>query len=391
MSNREVVRSALNQRSDAETARPVWDAASAYRDFLHQRRFGSLDGLRTVSVIAVIWHHCNQSMYGGILSAGYTGVYLFFAISGFLITTLLLRERDEKGEISLRNFYIRRSLRIFPLYYAVVALYLVLILTMDRHSDGGRSYLHNLPYFLSYTTNWFIEVGNPKRIVFYHAWSLATEEQFYLLWPWIIRFSRGWRIPVAFMIGLLVVDQVGEQALLRGILSADPLWVRILTSIAAPICMGCLFALLLHHPRGFRLAYRLLGRRWSVPLLVGLLLLGLRSPAPPHFFVNLMMASLVTAVCIREDHVLRPLLGSAAAQYIGMISYGMYLLHVLPMNVAERILKLSHPVAEFLVVLPLTVIGATLSYRLFERPFLKRKAAYGGSSPGIGTVSPRGL
>lgn len=362
--------------------------ARAYESFLHTRRFGSLDGLRTVSVIAVIWHHANPQVYGGIWSSGYTGVYLFFAISGFLITTLLLREREQNGEISLRNFYIRRSLRIFPLYYVVVLLYLGLILAMDRHSDGGRAYIHNLPFFLSYTSNWFIEVGSPKRIVFYHAWSLATEEQFYLLWPWVVRFSRSWRTPVAFMLALLVADQLGEHAVLRGVLSTNLLWVRVLTSIAAPICMGCLYAYLLHRPRGFRWAYRILGQRWAVPMLAVVLLLLLRNPGPPHLLLNFTMATLVAAVCIREDHLLAPLLGSAVAQYIGMISYGMYLLHALPMSVAERVLKISSPIVEFVLVLPLTIIGAALSYRLFESPFLKRKAAFGGTPPVAHAAAP---
>ncbi len=362
--------------------------AKAYQTFLQNRRFGSLDGLRTVSVIAVIWHHCNPHVYGRILSAGYTGVYLFFAISGFLITTLLLREKAQHGEISLRNFYIRRALRIFPLYYVVVLLYLLLILVMDRHSEGGAAYLHNLPYFLSYTSNWFIEVGSPKRIVFYHAWSLATEEQFYFLWPWVVRFSRSLLTPVVCMLVLLFADQIGEQAVLRGFLTTDLLWVRMLTSIAAPICMGCLYACLLHRPQGFRFAYRVLGHRLSVPLVTVLLLLLLQNPGPPHLLINLTMATLVTAVCIREDHLLRPLLGNSVAQYIGMISYGIYLLHALPMSVAERVLKISHPVVEFVLVLPLSIIGAALSYRLFESPFLKRKAAFGGVVPAVAVETP---
>ena len=77
--------------------------AKAYQTFLQNRRFGSLDGLRTVSVIAVIWHHCNQHVYGGILSAGYTGCNCF-CDQWILITTLLLREKAQHGEISCGNF-----------------------------------------------------------------------------------------------------------------------------------------------------------------------------------------------------------------------------------------------------------------------------------------------
>ena len=97
---------------------------SESRRFVETRHFPALDGLRGLSILAVIWHHAVDP--AGIW--GYFGVSLFFAISGFLITTLLLRERAATGRISLRNFYMRRTLRIFPLYYAVVALYVVVVL-----------------------------------------------------------------------------------------------------------------------------------------------------------------------------------------------------------------------------------------------------------------------
>ena len=107
--------------------------ADPYDAFRALRHFGSLDGLRAIAIFVVIWHHGpGQTAAINLLRAGHEGVQLFFAISGFLITTLLLRERAGTGEISLRNFYARRSLRIFPLYYTVLLVYVLLMFAARR-------------------------------------------------------------------------------------------------------------------------------------------------------------------------------------------------------------------------------------------------------------------
>src|SRR5437868_5861023 len=103
------------------------DANTAYQAFMSASRFGGLDGLRAFSVVAVIWCHVTGPHTLELLNRGNKGVDLFFAISGFLVTSLLLREHRKTCGISLRNFYIRRTLRIFPLYYAVLCLYCVLV------------------------------------------------------------------------------------------------------------------------------------------------------------------------------------------------------------------------------------------------------------------------
>src|ERR1700724_4707970 len=102
-------------------------ATRAYREFRKTTGFGSLDGLRAFSILAVIWHHAGTANNSWrLLDRGFLGVDLFFVISGFLIVTLLLREQSSIGEISLKKFYIRRTLRIFPLYYGVI-LFLAVI------------------------------------------------------------------------------------------------------------------------------------------------------------------------------------------------------------------------------------------------------------------------
>src|SRR5260221_4943518 len=189
--------------------------------FQEAKYFPFLDGLRALSILGVVWHHAGGTrLLAGPLSRGYHGVSLFFVISGFLITTLLLRERKRTQGISLRKFYLRRALRIFPLYYAVLALYVVMVVYIERGSRAGVEFIQNLPFFATYTSNWFVKLG-ADRTIFYFAWSLATEEQFYLVWPWIVLHAGPRLRPVAFAIGLLAV-----------------------ACISVPICLGAVAAYL---------------------------------------------------------------------------------------------------------------------------------------------------
>ena len=108
------------------------EPSEAYEAFRGVRRFGSLDGLRCFSILAVLWHHSGINLDFPLFHRGQLGVHLFFAISGFLITSLMIRERKSHDEISLRKFYMRRSLRIFPLYYVVLLTYVVVVAVMER-------------------------------------------------------------------------------------------------------------------------------------------------------------------------------------------------------------------------------------------------------------------
>jgi peptidoglycan/LPS O-acetylase OafA/YrhL len=149
-----------------------------YAGYRSCKRFGSLDGLRAISILAVIWHHTQPVRFAGstLSYIGAQGVTLFFAISGFLISTLMLREYERNGRIDLLAFYMRRSLRIFPLYFTVLGIYVLAVLLLERDTEPGKAFFANLPYFATYTSNLFVELR--ERVIFYFAWSLAAEEQF---------------------------------------------------------------------------------------------------------------------------------------------------------------------------------------------------------------------
>ncbi len=349
------------------------EAARRHEDFLREKFFPSVDGLRGVSIIAVVWHHA-AGHRTGILAQGHLGVQLFFAISGFLITTLMLREHDRSGAISLRNFYVRRTLRIFPAYFATSFLYVILVAAIEPHSPAGIQFWDNLPYYLTYTSNWFVDITAGPRVIFYFAWSLATEEQFYLMWPWVVRFARRRYQPVLVMTLLLAASEIARAGVPAREMMAQPLPIRMLGSIASPICLGCLVAYLLHDPSGYRAALLVAGRRWSAPLASALLLGSVAVDGTPTLVISLAMTYLVASVVIRPDHAMRTVFDGKVLTYIGKISYGIYLYHMLAINAARRFAVASRdPVLVTLVAVPLAVGIATVSYRYFELPLQRLK------------------
>src|SRR5260370_19436413 len=242
-----------------------WLMGSSYARFREVRFFGSLDGLRALSIIGVIWSHYwwSSPFYPTlaglpVLRQGEWGVHIFFVISGFLITTLLLREQKRSGTISIRDFYIRRSLRIWPLYYAVVAIYAVIMLTFQRGSDRSHHFFHYLPGFLAYTYTWVITPNWPTG-PFNLAWTLATEEQFYAFWPFVLRFFRGiWSL--VFMIAVIALRLAAGYGWANRLLPPRSLPAGVLLIIPGPILPGVLPPHALTSDRRFPWLAALLGR-----------------------------------------------------------------------------------------------------------------------------------
>jgi peptidoglycan/LPS O-acetylase OafA/YrhL len=356
--------------------------SAAFDAYRATSRFGALDGLRALSVLAVIWHHTG----GGLVShswaqLGHHGVTLFFAISGFLITTLLLREHDRHGAIDLRAFYVRRALRIFPLYYAVLLLYVILVFALERHSDAGREFFANLKYFATYTSNLFVPLDG--RTIFYFSWSLAAEEQFYLIWPPLLKKLGTRARGLAVAAGIVVALALFEWAL-PAIVGADAAapWQAAMRKVPLAIVAGVVAALVLHDPRAFArwwpwlAASRWHSLGWLAVAAVCLVLDGFW----PWAVLHLALALLVAACCMREDHVLMPLLRAAPVAYVGAISYGLYLLHMLCKNAVQKgagAIGLSlDAFGLFLATSVVSIAVAGASFRWFESRFLGLKGRF---------------
>ena len=333
--------------------------STAHGAFMGTARFGSLDGLRCLAVLQVVWGH--GPGIAGYRGYGRVGLHLLLALSGFLITIMLLRERQRTGSISIRKFYARRVLRIFPLYYVVFFGYLAAVLAFGRHLPRGAEFLANAPYFATYTINWY-HTGS-YNILFGHAWSLAVQEQFYLVWPLLL---------------VVLPSRAAVGALALGLVST-----RWLGGSQAPpgIFWGALVAFALHSARGFALCWPVFGHRYSALVAAALMLATVLIHVPP-VVQALLAAALMTACVIREDNVLATVLQWRPLTEVGVIGYGFYLLHLPISSAVSRVgtalsLPLNpHEIPSFFVVLAITFPVAFLSYRYFETPFMNLRERF---------------
>jgi peptidoglycan/LPS O-acetylase OafA/YrhL len=350
----------------------AFDSSAAHERYLSRHHLPGLDGLRCLAILPVVWHHATPRLLPGVLGKGAVGVDLFFALSGFLITTLLLRERRTKGGVALGAFYARRSLRIFPLYYAVLAAYTLREL-LHASLPSAAHFLHGLPYHATYTANWFLNYDVPHPVVFAFSWSLCVEEQFYWVWPGLVALLRR-RLPLALLMALaLAVDYGAEHRLLVALLPVASQAERIVTSFATPIGCGSLLALLLDSPLGFRCASLVIGWRWAAPLLLLASIGWLLVPATPYLSLSFTLAALVGAVVLRPDSAFVWLLERAPLRRLGTLSYALYLLHITALGLVRRFAPslAESALSVFALGLPLSVAFAEVAHRAIELPFLR--------------------
>lgn len=351
---------------------------TAHARFIDTPQLPGLDGLRALAILPVVWHHATPRLLPGILGKGAVGVDLFFALSGFLITTLLLRERRATGGVRLGAFYARRSLRIFPLYYVVLGFYALRALQTHGDSVVAQHFLDGLVFHATYTANWFLNYQVPHPVMFAFSWTLCVEEQFYLVWPGLVAWLRNRAVLAVVMSAAVVIDMLAEHAAFSSWLPPGSLGLRMLTSFAAPIGCGSMVALLLDAPRGFAAARWLLGWRASAPLLlaasIGLLLV----PATPYEYLSVTLAALVGAVALRPDNGLAWLLEWAPLRKLGQLSYALYLLHITALGLVRKFLPQFHESAllVFALGLPLSVLFAQVAHLAIERPFLRLRSRF---------------
>ncbi len=361
--------------------------APSFSDFSRVRFFGSLDGLRALSILGVLWTHVwyvsgleyyNRLQHYPVLKMGAFGVDVFFGISGFLITTLLLRERSKNGRISLRDFYLRRSLRIWPLYYATLGIYVLLVIFLQHGTGRDRIFFHFLPGYLTFTYTWFAGWA-ASGAVFNFAWSLSVEEQFYVVWALVLRILRG-LLPAVVMILMIFLRLSVHFNVLQNFILKDSLLWRIAAGISVPICLGSILAQILHSEKGFRILRPILGSKWAAALWILLLLASLVPRQPFWQMIQWFLVAAVVGSCvIREDNTLAPFLRFRPLAYIGLVSYGMYLLNTLVLDVVNPVMNrigLRHPLLKFPIFVAATVLVAGISYRFFETPFLRLKERF---------------
>jgi peptidoglycan/LPS O-acetylase OafA/YrhL len=352
--------------------------------FLEQRQFNSLDGVRCFCILAVLWHHANPPNLLPILTRGFLGVDMFFVLSGFLIVTLLLREQSTVGKISLRKFYARRAVRIFPIYYGML-LFLTLFYGVFKSQDSSAAgFFSMLPFYATYTSNWSVVQAAGLGI----TWSLATEEQFYLFWPAIEKIYRK-RVVYVVLGLILMINQLINFGYLNWLFNTlygiPTIELEILDTTFTPICLGIGLAHLLHRSRSFNLVSPSLGHRHSpVVLLLVLLVVINFSPIDisgfPRLLIQLLMTLWLASLVVRENHSLQALMTAYPIVRIGKISYGMYMYHLWAFLIVAgttRILTerwgITLPFPLFMTGTLATFLISEISYRFYETPFLRLK------------------
>jgi len=335
-----------------------------------------LDGLRAIAVLGVLWHHAGPAAEtAAVHFNGFLGVDLFFVLSGLLITGLLLDERAATGRIALAKFYVRRALRIFPLYYAVLGMLTLYFVLGTGASSQREVFLHELPWQLSYLSNWV-----PIHSLLAISWSLSTEEQFYLVWPPLLAWLGRWSLwPLGVFLLLNQLLNFGWLGALWPALGAGKASLNILQITFTPILLGVLLAFALRSALRERLQRATAGPRlaaWAVLLAALACWPGDVQGAPRlafHVAAALLLAGIVLHPASRVVRALewRPLV------FVGTVSYGVYLLHVIVLDATQRVLARLHVdtagAAAFVVCALGTVALAALSYRVFEGPLLRLK------------------
>jgi peptidoglycan/LPS O-acetylase OafA/YrhL len=351
----------------------------------------ALDGLRAVAVFVVIAYHA------GVMQGipGDLGVTLFFVLSGFLITWLLLREFATTGSISIRSFYARRALRIFPAYY----VYILFSLAVDT-ALGHRWSRGLIAVAFTYLVNYYNAFNGHPITSVAHAWSLAVEEQFYLLWPLAcLSLLRRSRQTAAYAVALVIVASVAWRSALYLLLHAPASYVyNAFDTRCDALAIGCLIALSLDSHW-----FRAMQQRVRASSLLPLLTLGLIGlthhfgSSAYHYSIGMTIDAILIAVFMIQmlelsAHPLWSWLDHPITRWLGRISYPSYLYHEWGLSVGNRLLPHAPHLLTFAAGYAATLCFAWGSYRIVELPFLAIKDRHSSSPPsaidGAATVSP---
>jgi peptidoglycan/LPS O-acetylase OafA/YrhL len=326
-----------------------------------------LDGIRAISVLLVVTAHMHTDFWNA--AVGGLGVYVFFVLSGYLITSLAIQEEAETGTLSFVGFYIRRTFRIFPLYYLVLAIYCILIFGSGMSPDRRPMMYENMRYYLTY----FQEVPFFRGTLptFGHSWSLGIEEKFYLFWP-IIAFS------------VLRRKDSLRLWVACGLAMAAPF----LGSFVAPygsILAGCALAFTFRDMRlrnvissaGPAAAYF----SFTTLFLFQILAMPRWNSNLSKFVYSLVVTCGLAFVLVVPTYINR-ILRFGPLVFIGKISYGIYLIHHLCLNFAERVLH-GRVIASYVLTVIISVILAYMLHIAVEKPLIRigRKLAARHSNP----------
>lgn len=398
----------------ADVSLPETSLSGAHKTVVTpEGRVPVLDGIRGIAVLLVLVFHfwefgtttgtsLWERAYAGAAGMGWAGVDLFFVLSGFLITGILYDSRGSRHYYQV--FYGRRTVRIFPLYYASLALFFWIIpflLVRMHHTDLAEAHLgpHAKLFSWTYLVNWYegAKGFNVLSLPLQPFWSLAIEEQFYLAWPFLV-LTLGRRRLMGLCLGLMAFGFAARAACYGMHLPyAAYMWTL---CRADSLAVGALVALSARNPQDWKTLVKW-ARLLALPAICGVIAIRLLNPdcttgpgSSPNFFMGTFAISLLgiffasclaMAVCLQRGSFMHQFLGSPFLRFFGKYSYCMYICNV-PIVVffskaglnGDRLFHLLHN--KLLAILALNgvafavTIGVSLaSWNLFEKQWLKLK------------------
>ena len=361
-------------------------------------RIKGLDGLRAIAFLLVFVFHLNW------LPFGWMGVQLFFVLSGFLITGILIEMKARfRSKAYFVKFYGRRFLRIFPLYYLYLFLIWLVVgwMAVARYKPQITSLFYDqFPYALAYVYDFFMASSLFERSSSFltHFWSLAVEEQFYIIWPLLVfltptaKQKKVFLAVIAFSFLFRLSSILLQTAAAPAFLKEDPTQVvyvlpfshmdafafgALITVMDLPKARTQFFGLLIALPILASLVDILAVGKWETPLSLGFSLLMQNSYKSVWGYtaLNYLFALLIFGVA-RQGWFLG-LLEARPMRYLGVISYGLYVYHLPIIWFLTAPFKISAmrpvPILNAAAALILTVLIASLSYRLVEKPLIDLK------------------
>jgi len=343
---------------------------------LNKLYFPELDGFRGIAILAVIFSHAVLNKYLGKYAVGNIGVEIFFVLSGFLISTLLLKEKIKNGKVSFKKFYTRRGLRILPVAYLFLGVLIFLNFAFNLKVSFGSLivsalFIKNLPF--NYVGNWFNG----------HFWTLAIEEQFYLIFPFLLIYSlkNYFRVLVFLVLFIPVLQFVGFHNI--GIFYTNyPLHkttfvlITLFGNGTTAILIGSLLSILMFKglmPVSNTNNYRFL----SLVLFIIAMMFRIGFNILPGTYLTSTIFSLVIAfvifLCITNDNdFLGKILKSKILIKLGILSYSIYIWQQLFMYQQPWGNSFKYSDSLFLNI-PVLFIVAYISYHFYEVRFLKLK------------------
>ena len=346
---------------------------ATYTEYRAHRYFPALDGLRAVAILLVFATHITDQRVLGRLHGGF-GVTIFFVLSGFLITTLALREEDRRSRLNIRAFFIRRVFRIAPSYALVLGVYTLALVVGYYKGFKHQILADQLPYFaLGFPEHGhFAYDAAALQLPFAQAWSIGIEEKFYLVWP-LLAFGllaawRWIRPPLAVVLGLFCA--------VTPLLFHNGVYIEWYAQILA----GCFVAFLLHDERAYGYLRRVASSWVFYGVLIAYWAVMLGSSADSiHFRALTNFTAAITAIALvglvmRTTGIVRGL-QTKPMLFMGRISYVFYLIHPLVILAVEK-----SPFDHFhqrwgvlviaVVALPISIAASYVIHRLVELPMI---------------------